>query len=231
MGAFNGVIFDFNGTLFFDTPQHEMAWRQYAKELCGREVTDDEFRYCIHGRTNADILDYFLDKAMTLEEIEGHAEAKEAIYRRLCLQMSDKLHLAEGAEALFDALKERKIPMAIATSSGRSNTQFYIKRFNMWNWFNQSTFIYNDGSFRSKPYPDIYLRAAEAIGMKPSECVVFEDMPLGIQAARAAGIGKIIAVSSSLSSEFLSSVEGVDAVVADFRGIEPEALLDETGEF
>lgn len=223
-----GIIFDFNGTLLFDTEQHEQAWRDYVKELCGREITDDEFRYCIHGRTNADILKYFLHNGLTDREIERHSEAKEEVYRRLCMKMSDRLHLADGAYELLDMLKAAGVRMAVATSSGRSNTQFYIKRFDLWRWFNQNTFVYNDGSIPGKPEPDIYITAAEAIGLEPSECVVFEDMPSGIESAVAAGAGRIIAVSSSLSQEFLSSVGGVDEVIADFRDEDFRKRLLET---
>ena len=196
MKKFKGIIFDFNGTLFFDTEQHEQAWREYVRQLTGKDITDDEFRYCIHGRTNADILKYFLHNGLTDAEIRRHAEAKEEVYRRLCMKAG--------------------IRMAVATSSGRSNTQFYIKRFDLWRWFNQNTFIYNDDSFPGKPEPDIYISAAEAIGLEPSECVVFEDMPSGIESAVNAGAGKIIAVASSLSQQFLSSVGGVDEVISDF---------------
>ena len=132
------------------------------------------------------------------------------------MKQSDKLHLADGAYELLDKLKAAGVRMAVATSSGRSNTQFYIKRFDLWRWFNQNTFIYNDGSIAGKPEPDIYLTAAEMIGLEPSECVIFEDMPSGIEAAVAAGAGRIIAVASSLSHEFLASVGGVDEVISDF---------------
>lgn len=216
MKKFKGIIFDFNGTLFFDTEQHEQAWREYVRDLCGRDITQDEFRYSIHGRTNADILRYFLHNGLTEREIERHSEAKEEVYRRLCMKQSDKLHLADGAYELLDKLKAAGVRMAVATSSGRSNTQFYIKRFDLWRWFNQNTFIYNDGSIAGKPEPDIYLTAAEMIGLEPSECVIFEDMPSGIEAAVAAGAGRIIAVASSLSHEFLASVGGVDEVISDF---------------
>lgn len=228
MKKYKGIIFDFNGTLLFDTEQHEQAWRDYVKELCVREITDDEFRYCIHGRTNADILKYFLHNGLTDREIERHSEAKEEVYRRLCMKMSDRLHLADGAYELLDMLKAAGVRMAVATSSGRSNTQFYIKRFDLWRWFNQNTFVYNDGSIPGKPEPDIYITAAEAIGLEPSECVVFEDMPSGIESAVAAGAGRIIAVSSSLGQEFLSSVGGVDEVIADFRDEDFRKRLLET---
>ena len=214
-----GVIFDFNGTLFFDTQFHEQAWREYAQELCGRTITDEEFRDNIHGRTNAEILKYFLGGRLSREEIDFHSEAKERIYRALCTRSIDKFHLAKGAEQFMDWLKSRDIPMAIATSSGKSNSEFYMERFNMGRWFDRNTFVYNDGSILSKPYPDIYLRAAAAIGLNPEQCVVFEDMPSGISSARAAGASKIIAVASSLSPQYLLSLEGVERVISNYENL------------
>lgn len=213
----SGVIFDFNGTLFFDTPFHEQAWREYDEKLCRRTITDEEFRDSVHGRTNAEILTYFLGGSLSNEEIDFHSEAKEELYRALCLQNKHKISLAEGAEQFMDWLKMRGIPMAIATSSGRSNSEFYMERFNMGRWFDWNTFVYNDGSIRSKPHPDIYIRASAAISLNPSECAVFEDMPSGIASARAAGAGKIIAVASSLSPEYLLSLNGVQRVISNFK--------------
>ena len=123
-----GVIFDFNGTLLFDTPQHEQAWREYARKLCGREITEDDFRYHIHGRTNAESLRYFLGDSLTEREIARHGEEKEAVYRRLCLAMGDRFHLADGAKELLDALKRGPacddsllplLPEGFAVSSSR----------------------------------------------------------------------------------------------------------------
>ena len=108
--------------------------------------------------------------------------------------------------------------MAVATSSGHSNAQFYIKRFDLWNWFNQNTFLYNEGEYPSKPAPDMYLAAAEAIGLEPSECVIFEDMPSGIEAAKAAGAGIIVAVASSADRAFFASL-GVDRIIGDFTEV------------
>lgn len=214
-----GVIFDFNGTLFFDTPKHELAWSRYAMQLCGREVSDEEFSRYIHGRTNAEILKYFVGEGISDEEISFHAEAKEALYRELCLADKESFHLAHGAEEFLDELKSRSIPMAIATSSGKTNADFYMEQFRLNRWFDHNTFVYNDGSFRSKPHPDIYLHAAKAIGIEPKDCTIFEDMPSGIESARAAGAGRIIAVASALSPEFLLEFDGVEAVIRDYTEI------------
>lgn len=212
-----GVIFDFNGTLFFDTPFHEQAWRDYAATLCGRTITDEEFRDNIHGRTNAEILAYLLGGALNEQDTQFHAEAKETLYRRICLQNKSQFHLAEGAEQFLDSLKAQGVPMAIATSSGQTNCEFYRKHFRMERWFDWDTFVYNDGTIRSKPHPDIYLRAAAAIGLPPRECVIFEDMPSGIASARAAGAGRIIGMASSLPRDYLLSLDGITRVISDFQ--------------
>ena len=216
MSGSKGVIFDFNGTLFFDTPFHEQAWRAYAARLCGRTLTDEEFRDHIHGRTNAEILAYCVGEPMREDETARHGEAKEALYRGICLSHPEALHLAAGAEAYFNALRARGVPMAIATSSGLSNVNFYREHFGLDCWFDRRTLVYNDGTMRSKPFPDIYLRAAEAIGLAPEECAVYEDMPSGIAAAKAAGAGRIIAVASALPPAYLRALEGVTEVIADF---------------
>lgn len=217
MNETKGIIFDFNGTLFFDTPFHEQAWRIYVRRLCGRDVTDGEFRDSVHGRTNAEILAHFVGDGLSETEVDRHAETKEDIYRRLCLQDPDKFCLAPGAEAYLNKCKRQGIPMAIATSSGRSNAEFYRERFGMGRWFDDTTFVYNDGTIRSKPHPDIYLKAAAALGLPPQDCTVFEDMPSGIAAARAAGAGQIVAVASALTKEYLAAFEGVTCVIGDYR--------------
>lgn len=211
-----GILFDFNGTLLFDTPFHEEAWRIYAQRLCGRAVTDEEFRDRVHGRTNAEILRYFVGAELSPEDIDRHAEAKEALYREICLRHPDRFRLADGAEQLLDYGRAHGIPMAIATSSGKSNVDFYREQLHMNRWFGGNTFIYNDGSMRSKPAPDIYLMAARAVGLPPEECVVYEDMPSGVAAAKAAGAGQIVAVASALSPNYLAALDGVDRVIADY---------------
>ena len=80
-----GILFDFNGTMFFDELFQEESWKQFLMEKTGRTVTDQEFRDYVHGR-NADFsLPYFLGRPLSRAEIESLEEEKEAIYRKLCL--------------------------------------------------------------------------------------------------------------------------------------------------
>ena len=81
-----GIIFDFNGTLFFDSHLHYDAWRLYSKKLRGHSFSDDEMRKYMFGRTNADIIEYAIGKKPDTEMVAKLAKEKEAMYREMCLK-------------------------------------------------------------------------------------------------------------------------------------------------
>ena len=189
-----GIIFDFNGTLFWDSEIQEKAWRTFGGELIGREITDDEFNTYFHGRTNQDTLEYLTGKNLTREEVDKLAQRKECIYRDLCKSDSSKFKLAPGVENFLDFLKNNNIPFTIATASEINNVKFFIKELGLANWFDIDKIIYDDGTFKGKPEPDIYLKAAKIINMSPADCIVFEDARSGVLSAQRAGVQEIIAV-------------------------------------
>lgn len=198
-----GVIFDFNGTMFFDKEFHEQAWRSFLEQLIGRGIGDAEFQTYVHGRNAKDTLSYFLRRALTKEEVTDLEEEKEVIYRRLCLNCPEKLHLAEGLPKFLNRLKQAGLPMTIATAAGWNNVCFFFEQFNLERWFDVDKVVYNNGRIPGKPEPDVYRRAAEHIQIPITQCVVFEDARSGIEAAKRAGAGRIIGVASMLSREEL----------------------------
>ena len=211
-----GCIFDFNGTLLFDTPAHADAWRAFLLEE-GIAVTDADIQKHIQGRPNPDILRHFLGE-LTDQEILTCSKRKEEKYRAVCLQKNDWFRLVDGVPEMFDRLREMGTPFTIATSSQWDNVSFYFEHLGLDRWFTPETLVFDDGKMRGKPAPDIYLRAMALIGCRPDECAVFEDSLSGIQAGRAAGAGWIIAVDSDLDREKLLRVEGVSRVVSNFTG-------------
>lgn len=217
------VIFDFNGTLFWDTEKHHEAWRVFAEKLCGRKLGEEELHQHVLGKTNALILDYLQPGKYTQEQAEEIGRQKEALYRELCLADPAAFHLAEGAEELLDRLKAAAWPMAIATSSDAENVQFYLDHFGLNRWFAPEQIVYADGSFRGKPYPDIYLAAAERLHVEPASAVVLEDAASGVKAARAAGVQTVIAVNSMHERSLFDHTPGVSAVVDSL--LEVPALL------
>lgn len=210
------VLFDFNGTLFFDTEKHREAWKEYGSELMGRAVTDEEFQKSMLGRTNRSILNFLLGRMPSIDEEISMGNEKEVYYRRLCLEDPSTFHLAAGAENYLDYLKENGIICNIATSSNKENLDFYFDNFGLDKWFSKSLCIYDDMTFPGKPAPDIYIKAANRIGIDPRECMVFEDSLSGIHSAFAAKAGGITAVASSASVSVLAKQNGVIKVIKDY---------------
>jgi beta-phosphoglucomutase len=188
-----GVVFDFNGTLFWDTELHNKAWDLFLEKNDIR-LSDPEKNEKIHGRNNHDILNLLFPRKLSVEEINGFIAEKEGTYQALCLR--NPMRLAPGAEEFLGFLKNQRIPCAIATASAIENVNFYRNHLNLSCFFDLSKIIFNDGSILSKPDPQIFQRAIHILALKPEETVVFEDSRAGIHAAENAGAGKIIIVDS-----------------------------------
>lgn len=105
------VIFDFNGTMFFDEAFQEKAWQQYMTEKLGRRITPEEFQTWIHGRTTGDTLEYFFGRSFTQQEADEEEEAEETIYRALCRQNPD-YKLADGLMEFLDFLVDHSPPQS-----------------------------------------------------------------------------------------------------------------------
>lgn len=211
-----GIIFDFNGTLYWDSQLHYDAWREYSKLLRGIEFTDEEMRDKMFGHTNEDIIEYAIGKKPTKDMVEKYGKEKEALYRKRCLLNPEKFKLAPGAIEFLNFLKENNIPRTIATMSEWDNVEFYIKEFHLENWFDIDKIVYSDGIIPGKPAPDIFQIAAQKINLNPKDCIVVEDAIAGIKSAKSAGIGKIIAIASLEPVEFYKKIEGVESIIKNF---------------
>ena len=212
-----GIIFDFNGTLFWDSQLHYDAWRDFSKILRGTSFTDEEMRDKMFGHTNADIIEYAIGRKPSPDMVEKYGKEKESLYRQRCLNEPEIFKLAPGAIELLDYLKSNGIPMTIATMSEWDNVEFYIKEFHLEKWFDIDKIVYSDGTIPGKPAPDIFLIAADKIGLMPEECIVVEDAIAGIEAAKSAGIGKIIAIASLEPDEFYQNMNGVSKIIHNFN--------------
>jgi beta-phosphoglucomutase-like phosphatase (HAD superfamily) len=189
------VIFDFNGTLLWDTHLHNAAWDIFL-EKHGFWLKDEEKHRRIHGRLNGEILQDLFDNKLTEADIEQYSLEKEHIYQSLCLELDD-FSLAEGTVELFDKLKEQGILFMIATASDLVNVEFYIKTLGLCQWFEKDHIVYNDGTARGKPFPDLFLNAFNVLGIEGKDAVIFEDSIAGVKAAEAAEAARIIIVNSN----------------------------------
>lgn len=215
--TYKGIIFDFNGTLYWDSAKHKQAWREYSKILRGTPFSDDEMLKYMFGRTNEQIIKYAIGKQPTAEMVEKLGQEKEAVYRQMCLNDMENFHLAQGVEEFLDFLKENNIPRTIATMSDKVNVDFYIEHFHLEKWFEIDKIVYSDGIIPGKPAPDIYEIAAKNLNLLPSQCIVVEDAISGIESARDAGIGKIIAICSEEPRELYEKIPCVGGIINHFN--------------
>ena len=211
------VIFDFNGVLWWDGHLQDKAWKAYSSEFRGSPLSDEEMAVHVHGRNNRHTLEYLLDEEVTGSRLEEMSEEKETVYRDLCLGQGTSFELSPGAVELLDFLVEHQIPHTIATASARPNVDFFVKHLQLNRWFDSKKIVYNDGLKAGKPAPDFFLKAASLLGQESGQCVVVEDSLSGMAAARAAGIGTIIALGPDRDHEELALVDGVDLVIESLR--------------
>ena len=213
---YKGIIFDFNGTLFFDSQKHYDAWLEFSKKLRGTSFSDEEMRNHMFGRTNEDIITYAIGRKPEPELCKKLAQEKEELYRQMCLADKENFHLAPFATELLDFLCKQNIPHTIATMSDKANVDFFIKELHLEKWFDIDKIVYDDGNIPGKPEPDIYLKAAQNIGLDPKDCIVVEDALSGIKAAENAGIGKIIAIAS-MESKDLYNLPCVSEIITNYK--------------
>lgn len=215
---FKGVIFDFNGTLFYDTPFHNTAWQRIVKEITGSDLSDD-LKVQMHGKNNTDIL-YCIDKNMAEDKNIYYSKHKEEIYREICLEHPDKLHLVKGATEFFDFLKNNDIPFTIASASIKDNINFFIKTFDLDRWFDRNKIIYDNGRHINKI--SMFNEAAKLIGVDIKECIIFEDSKTGIGYAKDVGAGLVVGIGN----EFNKLIEyGADCCINNFNEFDSKKYL------
>ncbi len=208
-----GVLFDFNGTLLFDGKLQDESWHEFLEHKVGRKIDAAEYQKNMSGAANEiEALSYFMGEKLTQAQAEALEEEKEIIYRAKCLALGDNFQLAPGLPNFLDALKENKIPFNLASASVMSNINFFFEHLNLGNWFNIDYVVHKDGKIPSKPAPDMYLKAAEVIGLEVSDCVIFEDSRMGIKAAKSANAKKIIGVTSSNDAATLKNYGAFDTI-------------------
>ena len=192
--SIKGVIFDFNGTLFWDTKYHNQAWDIYLQRI-NMNLSDPDKDVYIHGKPNKDIFEFLLKRTLSADELEKVVEEKESIYREICTKSITGL--APGAIGFLEFLKNSEIPFTIATSSGWGNVKFYFNHLDLNRWFSIEKLVYDNGKIKGKPAPDIFLVAAEKLGLPIEQCAIFEDSATGLKAASNAKAGMVFYVKSN----------------------------------
>lgn len=213
------AIFDLDGVIIDSSAFHFQAWQLLAQEL-GLAMTEEAFRETF-GLPNRLILPKWLGRDLEETEMQQLSDRKEALFRQIA---RGQLQPLPGVMELIRALHERGFRLAIASSTPRENRDMIAADLGLWAYF--PVILCGDDVRRGKPAPDVFLAAAERLGVPPPRCVVLEDAVGGVQAARAAGM-KCLAITTTQPRERLGqadrvvdsweevTVEQIEALLAD----------------
>ena len=177
------MIFDLDGAIVSTDHYHYLAWKAIADQE-GIEF-NEEINNRLRGVSRMASLEIILEKASRpylKEEKDALCEQKNAIYRDFLKQLQP-IDCSEDVRSTLQALRDAGIQLSIGSAS--KNTRFILERINLLDAFDQIV----DGTMisHSKPNPEVFLLAAEKLGLAPSECGVVEDAYAGIEAAKAGG--------------------------------------------
>ena len=180
---YKGIIFDLDGVICSTDEYHYLAWKALADRL--GIPFDRERNNLLRGVSRMASLEIILEKSCTTySDVEkaAFAEEKNATYRKLLGRMSPK-DLSDDVQDTLKVLRASDIKLAIGSSS--KNTPFILERIGLESFFDAVA----DGNCitHSKPYPEVFLKAAGMISLSPQECLVVEDAHAGVEAAIAGG--------------------------------------------
>jgi HAD superfamily hydrolase (TIGR01509 family) len=177
---FGAYIFDCDGTLADTMPLHYCAWTRIVEELGG--TFPKELFYQWGGKPTAQILNLLRDEyGLKVGNVQKAAERKEEYF----LEMIDQVKPIEAVLQIARRWYGIK-PLAVASGGFRRQIERTLDALGIRGMFNAVVCV--EDYARGKPFPDPFLEAARRLNVPPAECVVFEDSPLGVQAAQAAGM-------------------------------------------
>lgn len=211
------LIFDMDGTIVDNMPYHNKGWELWFR---GRGLPFDEVGFFVRtaGRTNREILCEVYPQVDDAT-LDAYGEEKEAFYREAYLPHVAPLPGLLDLMALADA---RGLPMAVGTAAPPGNVSVVLDTLGLRARFR--TVVSPSQGFRGKPHPDMFLAAAERMGVAPADCLVFEDAPLGVEAARNAGMKAVVLLTMLKAADFAAH-DNVIAAAKDFTGLDFKALL------
>lgn len=212
-----GVIFDMDGVLVASGPAHAASWKAVARRH-NVQISDQQF-HGTFGRTSREIIQLLWGEQVNDDAARRIDDEKEACYRELIRGM---VPLMIGARETIQALRDADIPIAIATSGPPENVELVLSESRLAPFF--KTVVTGMDVQRGKPAPDVFLLAGERLGLKPNQCLVVEDAPVGIEAAHAAGM-RVLALVGTHPAETLNTA-GADRIVTRLAEVTPTLVRE-----
>ncbi|HZG25269.1 MAG TPA: beta-phosphoglucomutase family hydrolase [Chitinophagaceae bacterium] len=211
-------LFDMDGTMLNNMNYHLKAWKKIVAEA-GSDMNSTDIFDQLYGK-NTEILTRILgSERYSLEELKAMSYKKDEYYREL---YGPHVQLLGGFNTFVDEAAAEKIPMAVATGTIRENVNMVLDKLQLREVF--GAIVTGSDVKISKPDPETFLKAAEQLGVLPSDCIVFEDVPEGVEAARRAGMKAVVVLTSHQIDDF-TSFDNIVMKIDDYRLLSVKELL------
>lgn len=213
-----GLIFDMDGTMIDSMPHHANSWVEFTRRH-GIHIDVPDLMRRTTGRTGAECMRELFQREVALEEAWALIHEKEVIYRELFAPVFAEVG---GFSAFADAARARGLKLGVGTAGDKHNIAFAFSNLKM--RVQPEAVVGGDEGLPGKPEPAIFLEAARRMNVDASRCIVFEDAPFGIEAARRAGM-RAVAICSGHSAQELAGPH-VIAQVRDYHELFESKFLE-----
>ncbi len=208
------VIFDMDGVLADTGPIHFVSWVKMANEI-GYNFSKEFFEKTF-GQQSPTIVRKLVGHGIEQELVEKWAALKEQYYREI---VKDKLKPLPGVKQIIQVLKSYKFKLAVGSSGPRENVELLINALRLKEDFD--VLISAAEVKNGKPAPDVFLISAEKLKIEPINCLVIEDAPVGIEAAKRAGMKSIALTTTHEKNELLNA----DLIVKDLSKVSIQDIM------
>lgn len=215
-------LFDLNGTMIDDMEYHATAWSDILNNDLKAGLSYEEVKVQMYGKNDELLVRIFGENHFQPEKMKELSIEKERRYQRAFLP---NLKLIDGLQQFLDEAKAEGILMAIGSAAIPFNIDFVLDNLGIRHYFN--AIVSADDVAISKPDPETFLKCAQLLGVSPSECIVFEDAPKGVEAAANAGMQTVVLTTMHEMDEF-DQYENTVAFVDDYTSCSPSDFLEKS---
>jgi beta-phosphoglucomutase len=205
------LIFDLNGTMINDMEFHIQAWTYILNEKLNAGLTHDQVKNQMYGKNSELFIRVFGEGKMTNDEMDYWSMEKEKRYQQA---YRPYLQLINGLDEFLKRAYEAKIPTGIGSAAIPFNIDFVLDQLDIRKYF--SAIVSAEDVEISKPNPETFLKAARLLNTAPADCLVFEDAPKGVEAARNAGIPCVVLTTLHARDDF-PLTDHVVAFIKDYN--------------
>lgn len=207
---YKAFLFDLNGTMIDDMKFHTIAWHTILREL-GADLAEEAVKKQMYGKNSELLVRVFGESKFSQSEMDELSVEKEKRYQSA---FKPHLKLIDGLDGFLEKSHQREIKMAVCSAAIPFNIDFVLDGLNIRKYI--SCVVSADDVIKSKPDPETFAKAAVQFGLKPEECLVFEDVPKGVEAAARAGMDCIVITTQHQPEEF-EDYKNILTFIADYN--------------